>query len=149
MAKRLASLCTFVTSGQVASIVRELAVGRLLVHRRRDAVGGEDDERALGHLVGLVDEDRAAFAQGLDDVLVVDDLLAHVDGRAVELQRLLHGDHRAVHAGAVAARLREQHAFGGAGLGDRRGTGGLGSDSQKSCPQGTGCAVPASKSSFG
>ena len=61
----------------------------LLVHRRRDAVGGEDDDRALGHLVGLVDEDRAALLERGDDVLVVHDLLAHVDGRAVELERLL------------------------------------------------------------
>jgi hypothetical protein len=33
----------------------------LLVHHGSDAVGGEDDGRALGHLVGLVDEDRTAL----------------------------------------------------------------------------------------
>src|SRR6266542_2350752 len=32
----------------------ELPRGRLLVHHRGDAVRGEDDRLALGHLVGLV-----------------------------------------------------------------------------------------------
>ncbi len=41
-------------------------------------------------------------------MLVVDDLLAHVDGRAVELERLLDRLHGAVDARAVAARRREQ-----------------------------------------
>src|SRR5690606_28846214 len=37
------------------------------------------------------------------------DLLAHVDGRAVVLERLLDRDDRAVDARTVAARRREQH----------------------------------------
>ena len=86
------------TSGQVASIVLQAARGRLLVDRRGDAVRGEDDGRALGHLVGLLDEDRAASLEGRHDVLVVDDLLADVDRGAVQVERLLHRDHRAVDA---------------------------------------------------
>ena len=65
-------------------------------------------------VVELVDEDRAALAQLLDDVLVVDDLLAHVDGRAVELERALDGLHGAVDAGAVAARGGEEELLGSA-----------------------------------
>ena len=61
----------------------------------------------------LVDEDRAALRELLDDVLVVDDLLAHVDRRAVQLERALDGLHRAVDAGAVAARRGEQELLGG------------------------------------
>ena len=72
------------------------------------SVRGEDDGGALGHLVGLVDEDRTALLQGVDDVLVVHDLLADVDRRAVELQGLLDGHHGPVDAGAVAARRREE-----------------------------------------
>ena len=68
----------------------------------------EHDAGALGHLVGLVDEHRAAGREGLHDVLVVDDLLAHVDRRAVELEGLLHRDDGAVDAGAVAAGGGEQ-----------------------------------------
>ena len=78
--------------------------------RRRDAVGAEDDQRALGNLGLLLDEDRAARGELLDDVLVVDDLLAHVDRRAVQLERVLDGLHGAVDAGAVAARGGEEEA---------------------------------------
>jgi hypothetical protein len=57
----------------------EVASGRLLVHQRRDAMGGEHDRPALGHFVELLDEDRATRLQVGDHVLVVHDLLAHVD----------------------------------------------------------------------
>ena len=83
------------------------------VHRRRDAVRGEHHDRALGHLVGLVDEDRACLGQGLDDVPVVHDLVAHVHRRTVLLQRPLDGLDGAVHACAVAARLGQQHPLTG------------------------------------
>ena len=80
-------------------------------------MGGEDRDRALGdRVVELLDEDRAALAQLRDDVLVVDDLLAHVDGRAVQLERALDGLHGAVDAGAVAARRGEQQLLGSGGL---------------------------------
>ena len=83
------------------------------VDGRRDAVGAEDGDRALGdRVVELLDEDRAAVAQLLDDVLVVHDLLAHVDGRAVELERALDRLHGAVDAGAVAARSGEEDLLG-------------------------------------
>src|SRR5262249_43162482 len=48
--------------------------------------------------------------QRLDDVPVVDDLLAHVDRGAVQVESLLHGYDRPVHAGAVAPRSGEEHA---------------------------------------
>ena len=60
----------------------ELAAGGVALHLRRDTVGGEDDGRAVGHLVELLDEDGAALLEVADDVLVVDDLLADVDRRA-------------------------------------------------------------------
>ena len=81
----------------------------LLVHDRRDAVRGEDHGGTLGHLVELLDEDRAARLQPGDHVLVVHDLLAHVDRRAVQVERLLHRDHGAVDARAVAARCGQAH----------------------------------------
>ena len=56
---------------------------RLPPHRRRDAVGGEDDRRALGHLGRARRRTPPPAAQAGDDVLVVDDLLAHVDGCTV------------------------------------------------------------------
>ena len=70
------------TSGQVASITSSPRPAASARDRGRDAVRGEDDGGAVGHLVELLDEDGAALLEVGDDVLVVDDLLADVDGRA-------------------------------------------------------------------
>ena len=85
----------------------------VVVHRRGDAVGGEHHDRALGHLVGLVDEHRAGLGQRLHDVPVVHDLVADVDRRAVLLQRALDGFDGAIHARAVPARFGQQHPLTG------------------------------------
>ena len=81
------------------------------MHRRRDAVGGEDDRRALRRLLLGVDEDRAARLEIADDVDVVDDLLAHVDRRPVVLERQLDGLDGALDPGAIAARRSEEDAL--------------------------------------
>ena len=67
----------------------------------------EHADGPLGDFGVLLDEDRAALGELLHDVLVVHDLLAHVHGLAVQSQRLFDRLHGAVHAGAVAARRRE------------------------------------------
>ena len=82
-----------------------------VAHRGRDAVGGEHQVGAFGHLVGLVDEDHAALLQRFHDVLVVHDLFAHVDGGTVLLQGLFYGLHCAVDTSAVAARGCEEDFF--------------------------------------
>jgi hypothetical protein len=87
----------------------ELACPGLRVDLGRDPVGGEHHGRALGDLVELVHEDRAPGLEPAHHVQVVDDLLAHVDGRAVGLQRDLDDVDGTVHPGAVAARRRQQH----------------------------------------
>ena len=92
----------------MASIVTQAALVRALAHAGRDAVRGEHAHRALGHLRLLLHEDRAAFAQLRDDMLVVHDLLAHVHGRAVDLQRAFDRLHGAIDARAVATRSGEQ-----------------------------------------
>ena len=61
----------------------QLALGCVVVDGRRDAVGREDDHLALRDLGLLLDEDRPPLRELLDDVLVVDDLLADVDGGPV------------------------------------------------------------------
>src|SRR6202011_3991409 len=75
---------------------------------RSDAVGGEYADSALGHLGLLVNEDRSPLAQPGDHVLVVDDLLADVDGRAVDLERSFDGLHGAIDSCAVPAWGRQQ-----------------------------------------
>jgi hypothetical protein len=99
----------------------EVARGGRRADGRRDAVRREHEARALGHLVGLVHEDRAAVAQRLHDVLVVHDLLAHVHRGAVGLEGLLDRHDGTVDAGAVAARRGEQHALGRGGGVERGG----------------------------
>ena len=66
-----------------------------------------------GTSIEFLDEARALRAQALDDVAVVDDLVADVDGRAVLRERLLDDVDRADHARAKAARLRKNHPHRG------------------------------------
>jgi hypothetical protein len=89
----------------------------VLVHGRGDAVGGEDDHLSLRHLGLLLDEDRAPLGELLDDVLVVDDLLADVDGGAVAVERPFDRLDGTVDAGAVAARGGQQDPPRGRGGG--------------------------------
>jgi hypothetical protein len=82
----------------------------------RHAVRGEHGDRVRGdRVVELLHEHGPALAQLGHDVLVVHDLLAHVDGGAVELECALDGLHGAVDAGTVAARGGEQQLLGSRG----------------------------------
>ena len=63
-----------------------------------------------GHLVLVVDEDGAEPLEPADDVVVVDDVVADVDRRAVLLEQPLDDLDRAVDAGAERARRGEQDA---------------------------------------
>ena len=71
----------------------------------------EDADRALGNLVLGVDEDRAEPLEPLDDVVVVDDLVADIDRRAVLREQLLDDLDRAVNARAERAGRRQQDPF--------------------------------------
>ena len=68
-----------------------------------------------------LDEDRAGLGQRLDHVDVVHDLVPDVDGRTVLFQRAFDGFDGPVHAGAVSARLGQQHSLAGDRLGQRSG----------------------------
>ncbi|SIC06646.1 Uncharacterised protein [Mycobacteroides abscessus subsp. abscessus] len=91
----------------------QIAFGGLLVDRRRHPVGREDHDGALGHLIGLVDENGAGLGQRVHHIAVMHDLVTHVDGGAVLLQGTLHRFDGTVHTRAVAARLSQQHALAG------------------------------------
>ena len=82
----------------------EPAALAVLPHRRRDAVGGEHADRAGRDVVLVVDEDGAEPLEPLDHMVVVDDLVAHVDRRPVLLQQDLDDLDRAVDSGAERAR---------------------------------------------
>jgi hypothetical protein len=68
----------------------------------------EDDGLPLGHLGLLVDEYGSARLEIADDVQVVDDLLTDVDGRPVQVERLLDRLDSALDPGAIATGRREQ-----------------------------------------
>ena len=85
----------------------QAASHRRLAHRGRDAVRAEDQERFGRHFVGVLDEDRTLRTQVVDDVPVVHDLVAHVDGRTKALQDQFDDRDGAVDPGAEATRARE------------------------------------------
>src|SRR5215475_5307578 len=69
-------------------------------------------DRAFGHCLCFIDEDRAALLQTSHNMSVMHDLLAHVDGRAEALQSFLDGLHSSVDPGTIATGLGQQHAAG-------------------------------------
>ena len=80
---------------------------RRLGHRFRHAMGREHDGRAgIRDFVQFLDEDGALGLEALDHIAVMDDFMAHIDGRAVFGERKLDDLDGAVDAGAEAARAR-------------------------------------------
>ena len=69
----------------------------------------EDRHRVRRHFGKVLDEARAFGLQTFHDMLVVHDLVTHIDWRAEFLQRPLDDLDRAHDAGAKAARLGEYH----------------------------------------
>ncbi len=70
-------------------------------------MGGEYDDRALGHVLDLFDEDGASSLQAPHHVQVVDDLTSNVDRRAELLERSLHRLNGSLDPRAKRPRRRE------------------------------------------
>ena len=79
---------------------RQLPVGRVAVDLERDPVRREYEPPFPGDVARRLDEDRAARFQIADDVRVVDDLFADVDGWPVDLEGALHGLDRSLDSSA-------------------------------------------------
>ena len=86
---------------------RQPAFLTLPAHFGGHAVRAENRPRAVRHLVQFLDENRAQFAQFLHDVLVVNDFLAHINRRPVQIQRDFHDVDGPHHAGAESTGLEE------------------------------------------
>src|SRR6185437_14377128 len=80
---------------------------RLPLDRARYSVRGEDDRALPGHFRELLHEHRPQSAQTLDDVMIVDDLVAHVDRPAEQLDRPLDDVDRPVDACTETTRIGE------------------------------------------
>src|SRR5207245_3076976 len=83
---------------------------RILLDGWGDAVGREHADLARRDLRLVLDEDRAEALEPAHDVLVVDDLVADVDRRAVLLEQALDDLDRAVDAGAEGPWRCQQNA---------------------------------------
>ena len=90
----------------------EAAFGSVQVDLGRNAVRGEDADRALGHVLLRLHEDGAPLLEAPNDVDVVHDLLAHVDGRTMLLEQALDRVDRTFHPRAVPAGAGEQQSAG-------------------------------------
>ena len=75
-------------------------------------MGRENHDAALWSLIDFIDKDRAASLKGLDNVLVVDDLLPHVNRGSVVIQGLLNGNHCPVDTCAIASGGSEKDLLG-------------------------------------
>jgi len=86
--------------------------GGFLLNGKRHAMGAEDNGGPVGNIVKLFDKDSAASTQAIDDMAVMDDFVAHVDGCAVKGKRALDGLDGAFNARAEAAWVGKED-FGG------------------------------------
>ena len=123
------------TSGQVASIVRSSRAFAFSCTLGATPWAEKTTSSPSGTSVSCSTKIAPRSASSCDDVLVVDDLLAHVDRAPVEIQRLLDRLHGTVDARAIAARGGEQDAL------RRRNSGALGAAAIAT--KGTGGPVPA------
>ena len=73
-------------------------------------MGRVDQDGAFRRVLGILDEGRALGTQTLDDMAVVDDLVADEDGPIVAGQGQLDDLDRAVDTGTESARAGEQDA---------------------------------------
>ena len=68
-------------------MIFRFAPPRLFPYLLRHPVGAENHQRAIRDLVQFLDEHRAPFPKGVDDVPAVHDFMSHVNRCAVALQR--------------------------------------------------------------
>src|SRR5690242_13805812 len=83
---------------------------RVLEDRLGNAVRAEHGDCTIGDFIELIDEPRTLAFERLDDVAVMHDLVAYIDGLAVLLERLLDDVDGTDDAGTEAARLGEDDA---------------------------------------
>ena len=87
----------------------ETLADRRLPHRRRYAVGTEDQQRASRRLGGILDEDRSLLSEPLDHVAVVNDFVTDVDRCPEPPKGYLDDLDGPVYAGTESAWVGEQN----------------------------------------
>ena len=84
------------------------ALARFFLHRKAHAMRAEHQRSAGRHIAQLFNEDGALVFEVIDDIGVVHDLVAYIDGRAELDDGALDDFDGPVHAGAKTARLGQQ-----------------------------------------
>jgi hypothetical protein len=72
---------------------------------------GEDHGVTFRHFICLIDEDDTLLLEGGDNMLIVNNLFADVDGSAVNLEGFLNSDHCAINSCAISTRGGQKNAF--------------------------------------
>jgi hypothetical protein len=72
-------------------------------------VCAENGDGAVRDFVEFLDETRALASQIVDNMPIVNDLMAHIDGRAMSFQSTIDNLDRADHARTKAARLSKDN----------------------------------------
>ena len=67
-------------------------------------MGREDDDRAIRRLVEFLDEYRSLLLERTDDLQIVNDGAAHVNGSTMACERVLHGAYGPPNARTEASR---------------------------------------------
>ncbi len=78
---------------------------------RRNSVSAEDDPRAFRNFAQFFHEDRPGATQFVHYVPVMDDLLADINGSAVEVESDSDDINRANHTRAESARFQKNDLF--------------------------------------
>jgi hypothetical protein len=91
---------------------RQAAHRGFLLDAPGDTVGAEDGDGVRRHFRQALDEDRALVLQAFDHVFVMDDLVAHINRRAILLERALDDLDGTHHARAKSAGLCQKHFHG-------------------------------------
>ena len=85
---------------------------RFLLHGTAHSMRTEDDRGAIGHFIEFLDEQGPERPQPLHYVLVVDHLVAHVDGRTKQGDSAFYDVDGTVDTSAEATRIGEQQFHG-------------------------------------
>ena len=108
LAKEAVALIVHLADQRAGGVDDEkIALPGLVLYFERDAMGAEDGDGAPGNLLQILDENGALRPQAVHDMPVVDDLVAHIDGRPELRQRAFDDLDGAHDAGTEATRLGE------------------------------------------
>jgi LmbE family N-acetylglucosaminyl deacetylase len=83
----------------------EISAAGVITDFSRNTVGTHDDPGANWNLVKILDKNRALIAKIRDDMIVVHDLMAHVDRGAESLERALNDFDGTLHPGTKSSGL--------------------------------------------